>query len=140
MPPKLRPFAHVLAVLIGTLSLAFLGLIWVPPLFSVLWIIFSIFAGFVGLVLLFGGSAGPGTARASPHRLTRSRHDQWITGVCGGIAEFLGWRPFAVRGLWILFSLFFMGIGGVVVYVIMGFVMPPPSRGGKFRLEDFRVQ
>lgn len=140
MPPKLRPFVHVLVVLVGAVALAWLGLIWLPPLFTVLWITLTISAAIVGLLLLFGRSTPPAAVTSHPHRLTRSR-DQWIMGICGGIAEFLGWRPSAVRALWILLSLLIAGIGGVLIYIILMFVMPsPPARGGKFRLEDFRVQ
>lgn len=61
-------------------------------------------------------------------RLTRSR-DQWLAGVCGGIAEFIGWKPNVVRTLWILATVLSAGIGGVIVYAIMAFVMPAPSGG-----------
>jgi phage shock protein C len=140
MPPKLRPFVDVLVVLVGACALAWLGLFWLPAIFSLLWIIFCVGAAILALMMIFGRDASSTPVKPNPHRLTRSR-DQWIMGVCGGIAEFLGWRPAAVRALWILFSLLFVGVGGMMVYIIMAFAMPsPPRRGGKFRLEDFRVQ
>jgi phage shock protein C len=61
-------------------------------------------------------------------RLVRSR-DQWLAGVCGGIAEFIGWQPNVVRALWVLATVLSAGIGGLVAYAIMAFVMPPPSDG-----------
>jgi phage shock protein C len=140
VPPKLRPLVHVLLVIVGAFALLWLGLIWLPALFTVLWIMFVIVVAAGALLLLFRRPASRAKANANTHRLTRSR-DQWIMGVCGGIAEFLGWQPGVVRGLWLLFSLLFVGIGGVLIYTILAFVMPsPPTRGGKFRLEDFRVQ
>ena len=72
-------------------------------------------------------------------RLTRST-DRLLAGVCGGIAEFVGWRPGSVRLLWVLGSVLSAGAGGTVLYIVMARVMPPPDRGGKFNLEDFRVQ
>jgi len=72
-------------------------------------------------------------------RMTRSTN-RHIAGVCAGIAEFFGWHPGHVRILWIIGTMFSAGIGGVVLYVILSFVMPPPSQRRKFRLEDFRVQ
>jgi phage shock protein C len=72
-------------------------------------------------------------------RLTRS-HDRWIAGVCGGIAEFIGWRPAVVRMLCILFSILGAGFGGLITYTILAFVMPPPDGPRKFKLDDFRVQ
>lgn len=35
-------------------------------------------------------------------RLTRSRTDRWIGGVCGGLAEYFGWNATLVRLLFIL--------------------------------------
>ena len=35
-------------------------------------------------------------------RLTRSRTDKWIAGVCGGIAEYFGWNANVVRLLFVL--------------------------------------
>lgn len=59
----------------------------------------------------------------SKKRLTRSRN-QVIAGVCGGIAEFLGWRPDGVRALWVVATILSAGIGGVVVYVVLAVVLP----------------
>ena len=72
-------------------------------------------------------------------RLTRSTNRS-LAGVCAGIAEFVGWRPVSVRLLWVLGTVFSLGVGGVVLYLVMSFVMPPPDRRGKFNLDDFRVQ
>lgn len=38
----------------------------------------------------------------APKRLTRSQHDKWIAGVCGGLAEYVGWSPGLVRFLFVL--------------------------------------
>ncbi|GAA3443772.1 hypothetical protein GCM10018955_32100 [Planomonospora venezuelensis] len=45
-----------------------------------------------------------------------------VAGVCGGIAESLGWSPTVVRALWLLLSL----IPGPlwVVYVLMWIFVP----------------
>nr|MBP6323371.1 PspC domain-containing protein [Fusobacteriaceae bacterium] len=40
-------------------------------------------------------------------KLTKSRHDKKISGVCGGIAEFFDVDVTVVRLLWVLFT--FMG-------------------------------
>ncbi|MGW4249057.1 PspC domain-containing protein, partial [Nocardia sp. NPDC004722] len=37
----------------------------------------------------------------SPKRLTRSSTDSWIGGVCGGLAEYLGWNANLVRILFV---------------------------------------
>ncbi|GIH91119.1 PspC domain-containing protein [Planobispora siamensis] len=52
----------------------------------------------------------------------RSRNHKIIAGVCGGIAESLGWSPTVVRVLWLLLSL----IPGPlwVAYVLMWILIP----------------
>lgn len=55
-------------------------------------------------------------------RLTLSR-DRKIAGVCGGIAEWLGVDPTAVRVAYTLLTLF-TAFSGVVVYIVLWIVMP----------------
>jgi phage shock protein C len=62
-----------------------------------------------------------------------------LAGVCAGIAEFVGWRAISVRLLWVIGTALSLG-AGIMLYIIMSFVMPPPDNRGKFNLEDFRVQ
>ncbi len=38
--------------------------------------------------------------------LTRSQQNRMIAGVCGGIAEWLGWDPTIVRVLYVVVSVF----------------------------------
>ena len=49
---------------------------------------------------------------------------QGIAGVCGGIAEYLGWPAGRVHLLYVLVSLFSAGFPGIVVYLILWFLMP----------------
>ena len=56
--------------------------------------------------------------------LYRSRHNSIIAGVCGGIAEWIGWSPFRVRFLFVLISLLSAAFPGILVYVIMWVVVP----------------
>ena len=56
--------------------------------------------------------------------LQRSRDDQMIAGVCGGLAEWLGWNPTLVRILFVLVSIFSAAFPGIVVYVAMWILMP----------------
>jgi len=139
MPGKLRRLIPVLIFIAGAVALLWLGLMWLPAAYGLLWFLFVMVASLCVLQSLFRQSASRPRATPNSHRLTRSR-DQWILGVCGGIAEFLGWQPGVVRGLWLLFSLLFAGLGGLLIYTILALVMPPPDRGGKFRLDDYRVQ
>jgi phage shock protein C len=74
----------------------------------------------------------------SSPRLARSE-DRWIGGVCGGLAEFLGWTPTGVRALYVFVSVVSAGFPGIVAYLVLWWVMPPPPTG-RFDLEAFRRQ
>lgn len=50
--------------------------------------------------------------------------DKKISGVCAGIAEYFEIDPTIVRVVFALVSIFFAGIGGVIVYAVLAFVMP----------------
>lgn len=56
--------------------------------------------------------------------LYRSRRYSILGGVCGGIAEWLGWSPTWVRLLYVLVSILSAAFPGVIVYVILWVVMP----------------
>ena len=47
-----------------------------------------------------------------------------IAGVCGGLAEWLGWSPSWVRLLYILVSILSIAFPGIIVYIILWVVMP----------------
>lgn len=56
-------------------------------------------------------------------RLRKSKTDRMITGVCGGIAEYLGWDPTVVRIIFVIAT--FLGWGSpVLLYLILALVMP----------------
>lgn len=56
--------------------------------------------------------------------LYRSRRNRIIAGVCGGLAEWLGWSPTWVRLLYILISILSIAFPGIIVYIILWVVMP----------------
>ena len=51
-----------------------------------------------------------------------------IGGVCGGIAEWLGWDPVMVRILFVLVSILSAAFPGLLVYVILWIVVPRSDR------------
>ena len=59
-------------------------------------------------------------------RLTRSRN-RIIGGVCGGMAEYLGWSPTLVRVLYVVLSVALVAFPGVIVYLVLWAVMPAPE-------------
>ena len=56
-------------------------------------------------------------------RLTRSQ-DQWIAGICGGIAQYFGWDKNLTRIIWLLLSLFTAGFPGIIAYIVLWILMP----------------
>ena len=56
--------------------------------------------------------------------LRRSRRNVMIAGVCGGIAEWLGWDPTLVRVLYVVASIVSVAFPGTIVYLILWLVMP----------------
>jgi len=60
-------------------------------------------------------------------RLVRSDRFKVIGGVCGGIAEFLGWDVTIVRLLYIIISIASAAFPGILVYIILWIIMPSQS-------------
>ena len=56
--------------------------------------------------------------------LYRSRRYSIIAGVCGGIAEWLGWSPTWVRFLYVVVSILSAGFPGTIAYIILWVVVP----------------
>lgn len=56
--------------------------------------------------------------------LYRSRRHKMIAGVCGGIADWLGWSPTLVRILYVVVSIASVAFPGIFAYIILWFVMP----------------
>jgi phage shock protein PspC (stress-responsive transcriptional regulator) len=56
--------------------------------------------------------------------LQRSRSNQVIAGVCGGFAEWLGWKPTNFRVLYVVVSILSAAFPGILVYLVLWLVMP----------------
>ncbi len=59
-------------------------------------------------------------------RVRRSRN-KMIAGVCGGLAERLGWSPDRFRVAYVILSIFSAAFPGILVYLVLWFVMPGPE-------------
>ena len=55
--------------------------------------------------------------------LHRSRSNRMIAGVCGGVADFLGWNTTLVRVLWVILTPTTL-FAGVVAYLLLWLLMP----------------
>jgi phage shock protein C len=56
--------------------------------------------------------------------LYRSRRHRIIGGVCGGIAEWLGWDPTLVRVLYVVVSIVSVAFPGILCYLLLWIIMP----------------
>jgi phage shock protein PspC (stress-responsive transcriptional regulator) len=56
--------------------------------------------------------------------LHRSREHRILAGVCGGIADWLGWSPTVVRILFVVISIASAAFPGILVYIILWLLMP----------------
>jgi phage shock protein C len=55
-------------------------------------------------------------------KLTRSKKERKIFGVCGGIAEYFDVDPTLMRVIWIVFCC--LGGSGIVAYLLAALIMP----------------
>lgn len=58
----------------------------------------------------------------------RRSRNSIIAGVCGGLAEWLNWDPTIVRVGYVLISIISAAFPGILVYIILWIVMPPPEK------------
>jgi phage shock protein C len=56
--------------------------------------------------------------------LYRSQRNKILGGICGGIAEWLGWSPAWVRFLYVVVSILSAAFPGTIVYIILWIVVP----------------
>jgi len=47
-----------------------------------------------------------------------------IGGVCGGLADWLGWTPTRVRVLYVIVSLLSAAFPGTIVYIVLWIAIP----------------
>jgi phage shock protein PspC (stress-responsive transcriptional regulator) len=60
----------------------------------------------------------------SSNPLRRSSKNRMIAGVCGGLAEWLGWDPTVLRIVYIIVSIVSAAFPGLLAYVILWVLMP----------------
>ena len=56
--------------------------------------------------------------------LRRSNNNRMIAGVCGGLAEWLGWDPTVLRIVYVLVSLISAAFPGILLYILLWILMP----------------
>ncbi len=60
-------------------------------------------------------------------RLYRSRSDKVLGGVCAGIGNYFEVDPVVVRLLWVIVTLFSLGLG-LLAYIIAWIIVPEEPR------------
>ena len=55
--------------------------------------------------------------------LRRSRRHRIVAGVCGGLAEWLGWSPLLVRVLFVVIGALPF-LSGILVYLVLWLLVP----------------
>ena len=56
--------------------------------------------------------------------LQRSTSKMMVAGVCGGLANWLGWDVTLVRVLYVLVTVLTSFVPGIVAYIILWLIMP----------------
>jgi phage shock protein PspC (stress-responsive transcriptional regulator) len=59
--------------------------------------------------------------------LYRSREDRIFGGVCGGLAQWLGWSPFKVRILYLILGALPV-FAGIPIYIVLWLLVPQEPR------------
>ena len=59
-----------------------------------------------------------------PNTKLKRSSDRMIAGVCGGLAEWLGWDVTLVRILYVVVSVLSAAFPGALVYVVLWIMMP----------------
>jgi len=60
-------------------------------------------------------------------RVFHRSSNKMIAGVCGGIAEYFDLDPTIVRVGYVLVSILSVAFPGILAYIVLMFVMPPPE-------------
>ena len=71
--------------------------------------------------------------------LRRSRKHKMIAGVCGGIAEWLGWDPTVVRILYVVVSFVSVAVPGILAYLVLWLIMPKAPKSELLGQDDRRL-
>jgi phage shock protein PspC (stress-responsive transcriptional regulator) len=63
----------------------------------------------------------------SERKPLRKSNDRVIAGVCGGLAQWLGWPAGRTRLAYVILSVLSAAFPGILVYVVLWIAMPGPD-------------
>jgi len=95
---------------------------------KLLWLVIIFLFNFIGALLyfIFAKSIGERQMKTKDikgKKLSRSKKNRMIAGVCAGIGEYVGIDPTVIRLLWVIFSFFSLG-AGILAYIIAWIIIP----------------
>ncbi len=64
-------------------------------------------------------------------RFYRSTTDHWLFGICGGLAQHFGWKPWIVRLATVVGTLILPGVSTALViglYIFLGLTIPADAQ------------
>ncbi|MHC4697017.1 MAG: PspC domain-containing protein [Planctomycetota bacterium] len=64
------------------------------------------------------------TVTSYPRLLRRSVANRHVAGVCGGLAEYFGLDPTAVRVGYVLVSILSAAFPGILIYIVLWILIP----------------
>ena len=59
-----------------------------------------------------------------PNAPLKRSHDRMIAGVCGGLADWLGWNKDHVRIAYVIVSILSAAFPGIIIYLLLWLLMP----------------
>lgn len=65
----------------------------------------------------------------SHKKLYRSKENRFFLGVCGGLGEYFDVDPTIIRLMWVFVSVFNFMLGGIIVYIFAGVMIPSKEMG-----------
>lgn len=72
----------------------------------------------------------------SKKKLYRSRENKMLAGVCGGIAEYIGWDATFVRVIYVLLSVCSVAFPGILVYILLAIIIPERPSHAEHSFDD----
>jgi phage shock protein C len=78
----------------------------------------------VGARSLASGARPWEDVAAMPNAPLKRSNDRMIAGVCGGLAEWLGWPADRVRVAYVIVSILSAAFPGIIIYLLLWLLMP----------------
>ncbi len=114
--------------------------IW-PVRWYLIWPVVLVLAGIFIVVHALKSDKEKSAEKNMQHRFFRSRSERIVSGVCGGIANYLNVDPIIIRIAYVVLTLFTHIVVGVVAYIAFVIFMPeePEGQTGETAVTDVKA-